>query len=326
MIADVAGTEGTQDGVGQRVQADVGVGVAYQPGIVVDAQTAERHVIARPEGMHVEALANTYLGPGLFRSAAQPALRRPQVILRGHLQVLPAAFNQCHRQAGPLGHSGVVRQGLAGGRAMRRQDLGEGKPLGGLGAPQAVAVLRAGDLPVVRALQGIHHGQGGDGPGRGLQRAQYPVDHRGRDEGAGAIVDQHPLRRPLRQALETAQHRLLPLGTAGDRLGKIEPLRRGVVEVAVVGMDHRADPGDAGMRGESPQAVPQQRHPGQLHVLLGQAAAKTLAAPGGDDQRVGRLPLGSVQAAALRDSTWALRRETRGLWWHGQEVIYRGDE
>ena len=58
MLADVARAQSAQDGVGQRVQGDVGIGMSGQRLVMGDPQAAEIDVVARAEAVHVEAAAD----------------------------------------------------------------------------------------------------------------------------------------------------------------------------------------------------------------------------------------------------------------------------
>ena len=68
MGADVAVAERAVKRVGERVQADVGVGMASEAVVVRDAHAAEPDVIAGREGVDVEALAD----PDVGRRVEQP--------------------------------------------------------------------------------------------------------------------------------------------------------------------------------------------------------------------------------------------------------------
>lgn len=57
MHADVALGQRAVDRIGQRMHAHIGVRMADQPAMVRHAHPAEPHMIAGPEGMHVEAVA-----------------------------------------------------------------------------------------------------------------------------------------------------------------------------------------------------------------------------------------------------------------------------
>ena len=58
MPADIAHGQRAIDRIGQRMHADIGIGMADQPAIMVDADAAQPDVIARPGGMHVKAVAH----------------------------------------------------------------------------------------------------------------------------------------------------------------------------------------------------------------------------------------------------------------------------
>ena len=62
MRADVAGAAGGEQRVGQRMQRDVGIGMAGQPAVMRDGDAAEHDVVARLEGVHVIAVAGAHVG------------------------------------------------------------------------------------------------------------------------------------------------------------------------------------------------------------------------------------------------------------------------
>ena len=57
MHADIAGADRAEHGVGQRVQAGIGVGMADQAMVVRHLDAAEPDMIARAEGVDIETLA-----------------------------------------------------------------------------------------------------------------------------------------------------------------------------------------------------------------------------------------------------------------------------
>jgi hypothetical protein len=61
MLADVAVADGAQQRIGERVQGDVGVRVAFQRVRVGDFQAAQPDVVAGNEAVHVEALARAHI-------------------------------------------------------------------------------------------------------------------------------------------------------------------------------------------------------------------------------------------------------------------------
>ena len=121
MWPDVALGERAVERVGERVQADVGVGMATERRGVRDANAAQPHVVAGREGVNVEALAD----PRLAQARREPRLRRFEILHRGHLDVGGIAFEHISRRARPFGDRDVVGEVAdAGGR--RRADAPRG--------------------------------------------------------------------------------------------------------------------------------------------------------------------------------------------------------
>ena len=129
MRADVAFAERAVDGVGQRMQRRVGVGVALELGGVRDAHAAEPDGVAGLERMDVKAGADA----GFHRPLSQTMRSaRSKSSGMGELDVVAAARDQRDAHAGPLGDRGIVgevaRQVVAA-RSVRREDLREAKAL-----------------------------------------------------------------------------------------------------------------------------------------------------------------------------------------------------
>ncbi len=62
MLADIAGADGAQDGVGQRMEPDIGVRMAFQTLVMGNGDAADHHLVPRSEAMHVEAIAAADIG------------------------------------------------------------------------------------------------------------------------------------------------------------------------------------------------------------------------------------------------------------------------
>ena len=92
--------------VGQRVQADIGVGMADQALVVRHLDAAEPDMIARAEAMDVEALAAAMSG---CRAASSASAMR-EILRRRQFEILPRARHGGDHEAGVLGDRGVVGQ------------------------------------------------------------------------------------------------------------------------------------------------------------------------------------------------------------------------
>ena len=143
-----------------------------------------------------------------------------------------------------LDHGGVVGRGLArrARRHRRRSGGRRGRP-GRLGAPQAVAVDRAGDRcrPSPR-FRRVGDGQGGDGPVRGLQRRQQALDDRARSERAGRRHGSGPGRSaaPV-SAVQAGADRIGAFGTAVTARQPVRPDRASAASDFAPAGDHDDD-------------------------------------------------------------------------------------
>ena len=132
MHADIAGAERAEHRVGQRMQPDIGIGMADKPVAVRDFEAAQPDMIARPESMYVEALAAAEIAG----TAARQLFGAREIVCRRHFEIALRAFDEAHGQAGALGDGGVIGQLHPGDGAMRRQDGTIVEALRRLHAPQ----------------------------------------------------------------------------------------------------------------------------------------------------------------------------------------------
>src|SRR5437763_17132794 len=115
-------------------------------------------MIARREGVHVEALTDTDIAlPG-----GEEALGRGKVLRSRNLQIVFAALDDQRGQTRGLGHCGVVGQLAADRGAVGGEDSIEVKALWGLGAPQRGTVDRLSDCPALATLDRVAQRQARD--------------------------------------------------------------------------------------------------------------------------------------------------------------------
>jgi hypothetical protein len=272
MPPDIAFGQRTVNGIGQRVQPDIGIGMALQPARVRHRDTAEHDVIARPEPVHVE----TGAGADIHRSPQYPFCAR-EIARVGDLYVIRVADRDRHRQTGGAGHRDIVGR-VAFMGAMRGEDGDEIEPLRRLRGVKPGAVLRAGHITACAGPERIGHRlRGGCGGRAGLQRGNHPFDHAARHGGAGGIVDEHMARcRAVRREMVKPRARRGRAGRpAGDRL---DPVGRAI---HVVGMQHEHHP--RGVRRERGERRVDHAAACERLPLLGHIPARADAAPGGDD-------------------------------------------
>ena len=106
MRADIAGAAGGQQGVGQRVQPDIGIGMAGEALPMRDRDAAKRHVVARFEGMHVIAIAGADVRK-CFQSG-KPLIGHCEILRPGEFQIVRRAGHDPHRKTGPFGDRRIV--------------------------------------------------------------------------------------------------------------------------------------------------------------------------------------------------------------------------
>ncbi len=80
MLADIALADGAQDGIGQRVQAGIGIGMAFQRMIVRDLHAAEPDMIARHEAVDVIARSGARFAQASRKQASAKAKSSALVI------------------------------------------------------------------------------------------------------------------------------------------------------------------------------------------------------------------------------------------------------
>ena len=143
--ADVAVRQRAENGVDQRMQADIAVGMGEKAACVRHADAADHQMIAVAEGVHVVAGA----GPDVAEHGAEAGFLADEIFGRGQFHVRRIAFKGRHRQSRPFGERGIVGEiaaAVARGAAMGVEDDVETKGLRRLRDPQPRAVGRRLDI------------------------------------------------------------------------------------------------------------------------------------------------------------------------------------
>ncbi len=173
-------------------------------------------------------------------------------------------------------------------RPMRRQDRSEVKPLRGLRAPQLRTVDGRADQPVLDPLDRVAERQGRDRRRCPVEPVDNPGDQRGIGKRPRAVVDQHAVRAVGGKRFEAEPHRILPLGTAQDGGQYRQPGNRVLVMALILGPDRHQHASDPRMGREGRDRAAQHGAAAESEILLRQFAAEAGAAPGGNDQGIGR--------------------------------------
>ena len=208
----------------------------------------------------------------------------PKDVLSGrHLDIALVAFDHGHGKTGGFGHRGVVGHGVALETAMRLENAVEHESLRRLRAVESTPVHGLADEIALDPLQRIRDRQSGHGALMPIERPDHAPDHVFIGERAGAIVDQHLVRRPFQQAFQPETARILTRCTAGDRRHQVQAGSRFLIERSVIGMDDDAHPGDIGVIDEPLHRVPKEMLAAKPGILFRNLAAETLPAPRRDD-------------------------------------------
>jgi tRNA-dihydrouridine synthase B len=295
MAADVARAERAQYGVGERMEDDVGVAMAAEALVVGDMDAAEPQILARREGVDIEAHADAR------REARR--LRPREIGFVGELLQRRIAFDERDRDSGGAGDLGVVGGIVPGPGGMGAADGLEPKGLRRL-HPHQIVPHHSFAKRFATLRQGIDDGEDGGGPFVRLQRGEQPVDHRAGDERAGGVVDQDALDALARQRLEPARDRLAPRRAADDRGGERPVFQGRAAGIVLAGADHQMDRVDPGMA-EIVDGVGKDRPAREQAILLGCLPAGAASAPRRDHQSHRLRPR---HAAALAEAKLARQR------------------
>ena len=277
VLADIALGQRTIDRIGQRVHADIGVGVSQKPALMRDLDATQPQMISGAKRMHVKAVAasDVHLLP------FQDRLGAGKIAGIGQFQIVLVTRHNRHvhprraRHLDIIGGPGRVIEGLP--RELGFEYFCKSETLRRLRPKQPVARMRAGDLIRRAVPQRIGDGKRRCGGIVALQRVQHAGDDGGRDQRARGVMDQHAGdARPL-QRQQSRADRGIPGGAARHDHRLICIRRRACV---IVGMDHQHATVQTGKRGQS---MRHHRTTGQHLPLLWRSAARAQAASGGDN-------------------------------------------
>jgi len=258
------------------MEADIGVRMADQAEVVRNTDPAQPQMIAGAEAVDVV----THGGAGNHLRGKHP-FGADEIVGGCELERAFVARDQCDGHSCGDGDCDVVGHRWIGG-AVSGEERDKREALRGLDAMKAVA----GNLTIDTGVAATERIDDGQGRGRAVaapKRGNDSINHAGRDERAGGVVDQDMAGV---DRLEPGEHRRLPRRAAIDRRGQGEALGGGIVKRAVVGVDHDMDTRDAGVREEGLERMPQHRLAADDAILLGHAVPGADPAAAGDDEGV----------------------------------------
>jgi hypothetical protein len=143
--ADIAVGQRAEQGIDQRVEPDIAVGMGNEAFVERHAYAADHHVVAVTQRVDVIAGA----GADVAQGGGQPRLFAGKILRRRQLDIQGIALEGRNRHAGPLGKRGIVGefvQVLMRGAAVSVKNFVEAKHLRRLGDAQVGASRCADDL------------------------------------------------------------------------------------------------------------------------------------------------------------------------------------
>ena len=294
--------------VGQRMQPDIGIRMADRGHSRAGSRCRNHDMVARPERVHVEALADADI--------AEPAREQPlgggKVLRGGHLQIVLAAGDDERRHAGRLGDRRVV------GQDARPQPPGappgsarSGKPCG-VCARHNCARSTVSRIDAVRdPLDRVAERQRRDRRRARRRARRSPGRSAPRQETAGPRHGSAPAPGLAHQRLQPEPHQFLPLGAARHRRQDRQPGDRAYrIRARSSSRITTCTPSIRGCVANAATAWRSTVPPPSGRYCFGSVAAEPGAAAGGDDYGVG--PSHRANLSANRGSRSAPER--RAMW------------
>ena len=217
MRSDIAVRERAEDGVDQRVEADVTVRMRKKAFGVRHADAADHHMIALAKGMNVVAVS----GSDIAEHGAKASFLAGKIFRCRQFHVGRIAFKCRHRQSRPFRKRRVVGEiaaPVARRAAMGIENYVEPERLRRLRDTQPRALRRRFDVSAaVDQLDGIgdrYCGNGRTGAACGFDRAR---NQRRRDEWPCGVVDENDIRLLAGERFKSGMYRGLARCPAGCR-------------------------------------------------------------------------------------------------------------
>ena len=278
VATDVAFREGAVDGVAEGVDADVGVGMSGQTALVRDSDATENKGAVLDEDVDIESGADAGI-----HGWGEDAFEAHVVFLVGELDVVFGTGDEGDSVVDGFEDGGVVCKGgvccSARGGAVEGEEKGEVESLGGLGAEQAFAGDRSGDLAVLSTLEGVGDREGGDGAGAVVQGCEEGLYSPGGDDGAGGVVDEDDVGIVESEGFEAEADAVLARWAAGDGREGAEAFESSGKTFGVADREYEGDFHEEGFG-----CPAQDGFAGNLDELFGLGGTKAGPGAGGDEE------------------------------------------
>lgn len=277
MRTDIGRADCAEDGVGERVKADIGVRMSGKREAVRHANPAQHDMITRPERMNVIAVRSPHIG----MSREHDGLCLAEVSRRRDLERTGVAWDERDGEAGNLGNTEIVGEGLPRASAMGRKDIGISERLRRLHAPHTIT-RHGAEGPILSPAQRVRHFQSRRDPATFGRTGHEPGSDSFDPEGTRRVMDQDNIRRIALKRLQPTQDARLTAFPTGNRSRPIS-IRSYLVERLGVLCD---DGDNAGVRQRCPDTINgplNNRAAENRAVLFGEPVAQARSAAGGDE-------------------------------------------
>ena len=204
MATDIAIGHRAINRVAQRMNADIGIGMAVKAEIMRHVDAAEDEFAAFSEHMHVKASADT----GFHHGGENPFEPQP-VFGVGEFDVVVMPRHQRHCMPSRFQDRGVIG-GTRIGIVMQLTQQGIAEALRGLRAVQFVARDGADDDAMRAAFEGVGNRGCWDGTAVLFQGGDQIGQRACGDHRAGSVMHQHDVGAEIGQSLQAVAHRILP--------------------------------------------------------------------------------------------------------------------
>ena len=198
MRADVARTNGTKQGICQRMECDIRIRMAFQPLIMGDVDAAKPNAVTRLERMHIKAKTRPHIGEAFRDQGVRPF----NIARRGNFEIRWVSLNHRNLNSRAPGEGCIIGVALARKCPMRRQNGCKRKSLWCLRRDNLIPIERAGNQPASEGFEAVRYSERGKDSVSLGQFVQATADQFRTDKGPGRIMNKHKARRMIDQALQ----------------------------------------------------------------------------------------------------------------------------
>lgn len=324
MRSDIAFGNGTQQGVSNRVESDVGIRMAFERPVMRDFDPAQDYLVAFAKGMNVEPRAY----PRFSGHGSGHPLRALQVFLGRNLEVLFAAEDERDTEPGIFGNCRIVGHFLANGIPVSCQNFVKAKSLRGLRAPDIFPVNGPGNDGgrAGTAFERIGNGDSRQNRGGVGECRNDPVDCRMINKGSSRVVNEYVVGVACFKCFQAPSAGILSGSATGHRCGYIQAGKGGCKTFCIFCADDDLHSVDIGVGQKYFDRAADDRNTAQVQILFRDIGSNARAGPSGENENgaTGHLTVFLRCFGKLGESTSHANRCRQWIiYWKGQNTTLR---